>query len=89
MLVLRMKETFTQQADTVLILAQQEARRSNRSFVGTEQILIGLIDEGLGLAAQMLTSKGIDRTRVIEETERIIGAHGPGASSASFVGAGR
>src|ERR1700722_10906959 len=74
---LHMNQRFTQQAIETIMLAQQEARRTDRAFVGTEQILIGLIDEASGVAAQVLASKGIDRTSVVMETEKIIGARGP------------
>jgi ATP-dependent Clp protease ATP-binding subunit ClpC len=75
-----MNQRMTEQAIKTIMLAQQEARRTDRAFVGTEQILIGLIDEASGIAAQVLTSKGIDRTRVVMETEKIIGARGPGTN---------
>jgi ATP-dependent Clp protease ATP-binding subunit ClpC len=73
-----MHQRFTQQAIQTIMLAQHEARRTDRAFVGTEQILIGLIDEASSVAAQVLSLRGIDRARVVMETERIIGARGPG-----------
>src|ERR1700677_893390 len=72
-----MNQRFTQQAIKSIMLAQQESRRTDRAFVGTEQILIGLIDEASGVAAQVLTANGIDRTSVVTETEKIIGRRGP------------
>jgi ATP-dependent Clp protease ATP-binding subunit ClpC len=65
-----MFERFTDRARRVLVLAQEEARLLNPSFIGTEHILLGLIHEGEGLAAQALASLDISleavRTRVNE-----------------------
>jgi hypothetical protein len=52
-------ERFTDRARRVLVLAQEEARLLDQNFIGTEHILLGLIHEGDGLAAQALTSLGI------------------------------
>ena len=49
-----MFERFTEKAIKVIMLAQEEARRLGHNFVGTEQILLGLIGEGTGIAAKTL-----------------------------------
>ena len=51
-----MFERFTEKAIKVIMLAQEEARRLGHNFVGTEQILLGLIGEGTGVAAKVLKS---------------------------------
>ena len=51
-------ERFTDRARRVLVLAQEEARLLNHSFIGTEHILLGLIHEGEGVAAKALESLG-------------------------------
>lgn len=52
-------ERFTDRARRVLVLAQEEARLFNHRYIGTEHILLGLIGEGDGVAAQALTSLGV------------------------------
>ena len=54
-----MFERFTDRARRVLVLAQEEARRLGQHFIGTEHILLGLIREEDGLAAQALRSLGV------------------------------
>ena len=63
-----MFERFTEKAIKVIMLAQEEARRLGHNFVGTEQILLGLIGEGTGIAAKVLKSMGVNLkdARVIE-----------------------
>jgi len=60
----------------VLVLAQEEARLLNHSFIGTEHILLGLIHEGEGLAAKALESLGISLDSVREKVEETIGSAG-------------
>ena len=55
-----MFERFTEKAIKVIMLAQEEARRLGHNFVGTEQILLGLIGEGTGVAAKVLKSLGVN-----------------------------
>ena len=55
-----MFERFTEKAIKVIMLAQEEARRLGHNFVGTEQILLGLIGEGTGIAAKTLKSMGVN-----------------------------
>lgn len=64
---------FTEKAQKVLILAQEEARRLHYPYVGTEQILLGLIKEEEGIAAKALLSLDVDLEKVSDEIERIIG----------------
>ncbi|MGH7998240.1 MAG: ATP-dependent Clp protease ATP-binding subunit [Brasilonema sp.] len=68
-----MFEHFTSEAIKVIMLAQEEARRLGHNFVGTEQILLGLIGEGTGIAAKVLTDLGITLKDARREVERIIG----------------
>jgi ATP-dependent Clp protease ATP-binding subunit ClpC len=68
-----MFERFTDTAIKVIRLAQEEARRLGHNFVGTEQILLGLIGEADGIAATVLQSLGITIQEVREEIEKIIG----------------
>jgi len=69
-------ERFTDRARRVLVLAQEEARLLNHSFIGTEHILLGLIHEGEGLAAKALESLNISLEAVREEVEKTIGQAG-------------
>ena len=55
------------------MLAQEEARRLGHNFVGTEQILLGLIGEGTGIAAKTLKSMGVNLKDARVEVEKIIG----------------
>nr|WDB00050.1 Clp protease ATP binding subunit [Cyanidium sp. THAL103] len=68
-----MFERFTEKAIKVIMLAQEEARRLGHNFVGTEQILLGLIGEGTGIAAKALKSMNINLKDARLEVERIIG----------------
>lgn len=68
-----MFERFTEKAIKVIMLAQEEARRLGHNFVGTEQILLGLIGEGTGIAAKVLKSLGINLKDSRMEVEKIIG----------------
>jgi len=71
-----MFERFTDRARRVLVLAQEEARLLNHSFIGTEHILLGLIHEGEGVAAKALESLGISLEAVREKVEETIGPAG-------------
>lgn len=57
----------------MIMLAQEEARRSNHNHVGTEQMLLGIVGEGSGLAARMLLSYGLDLKTCRREVSAIIG----------------
>ena len=80
-----MFERFTDRARRVLVLAQEEARLLNHSFIGTEHILLGLIHEGEGVAAKALDSLGITLESVREKVEETIGMTGtPPSGSPPF-----
>ena len=68
-----MFERFTDRARRVVVLAQEEARLLNHNYIGTEHILLGLLNEGEGIAAQALESLAIDLASVREEVVKIIG----------------
>jgi ATP-dependent Clp protease ATP-binding subunit ClpC len=64
---------FTPRAKRVLELAIEEARLLGHNYVGTEHLLLGLIREGEGVAAQVLAELGVDRKRVREEVLKLLG----------------
>ncbi|MCR4398617.1 MAG: ATP-dependent Clp protease ATP-binding subunit ClpC, partial [Firmicutes bacterium] len=64
---------FTERAQRVLVLAQEEARRLGHEYVGTEHLLLGLIREGSGIAARTLQSMGVELGTVQAEVEKVIG----------------
>ena len=68
-----MFERFTEKAIKVIMLAQEEARRLGHNFVGTEQVLLGLIGEGTGIAAKTLKAMGVNLKDARIEVEKIIG----------------
>lgn len=68
-----MFEKFTEKAIKVIMLAQEEARRLGHNFVGTEQILLGLIGEGTGIGPKVLKSMGVNLKDARVEVEKIIG----------------
>ena len=62
---------FTERAQQVLVLAQEEAKRLGHNFIGTEHLLLGLVREGSGIAARALQNMTVDLNRVRSEVERI------------------
>jgi Clp amino terminal domain, pathogenicity island component len=68
-----MFERFTDRARRVIVLAQEEARMLNHNYIGTEHILLGLVREGEGVAAQALESLGVSLDAVRQQVEEIIG----------------
>lgn len=68
-----MFERYTERARKVIYLAQEEAKRLNHSYIGTEHILLGLLQDGDGVAAKTLTALGIAPARVQSEVEKMIG----------------
>jgi ATP-dependent Clp protease ATP-binding subunit ClpA len=66
-------ERFTDRANRVVVLAQEEARRLDHNYLGTEHILLGLVREGEGVAARALESLGISLEAVRQQVEQIIG----------------
>ncbi|SDM12417.1 Clp protease N-terminal domain-containing protein, partial [Arthrobacter sp. ok362] len=68
-----MFERFTDRARRVVVLAQEEARRLNHNYIGTEHLLLGLIHEGEGVAAKALESLGVSLDGVREQVQEITG----------------
>ena len=68
-----MFERFTEKAVKVVLLAQEESRKLGHNFVGTEQILLGLIGEGTGVGSQVLKKMGVNLRDARVEVEKIIG----------------
>ncbi|HEX6593763.1 MAG TPA: ATP-dependent protease ATP-binding subunit ClpC [Bacillota bacterium] len=64
---------FTERAQKVLALSQEEAVRLNHHNIGTEHILLGLVREGEGIAAKALETLGLKVTKIQEEVEKLIG----------------
>lgn len=64
---------FTERAQRVMLLAQEEAKRFGHNYIGTEHLLLGLVKEGEGIAARALSSLGIDAAAVREAVEMMIG----------------
>ena len=62
-------QRFTDRARRVVVLAQDEARTLKHDFIGTEHLLLGLVDEGQGMAAKALESLGISPEAVRERVE--------------------
>jgi len=71
-----MWDKFTDQARRVLTLGREEARRLNHNYLGTEHLLLGLLAEGEGIAAKVLSSWGIDLGYVRAKVEELIGRGG-------------
>lgn len=68
-----MFERFTDKALQAIMLAQEESRRLGHNFVGTEQILLGLLGEGSGIAARALKACGVNIKDTRLEVERLVG----------------
>ena len=68
-----MFERFTEKAIKVVMLSQEESRRLGHNFVGTEQILLGLLGEGTGVAFKVLRDEGLTLKDARMDIERIIG----------------
>ncbi|MBQ3829262.1 MAG: ATP-dependent Clp protease ATP-binding subunit [Aeriscardovia sp.] len=68
-----MFERFTDRAKRVMILAQKQAHSLNHTYIGTEHILLGLLEEGEGIAAQVLNEKGITLEKARNEVINMIG----------------
>ena len=68
-----MSNRFTDRVQRVIIIAQEEAKRLNHDYVGTEHILLGLVALGEGVAAKVLANIGVDLRRVRTEVEKLVG----------------
>jgi ATP-dependent Clp protease ATP-binding subunit ClpC len=66
-------DKFTERARKVLTLAQEEAQRFNHNYIGTEHLLLGLVREGDGVAARVLSNMGVQLPKVRSAVEFIIG----------------
>jgi ATP-dependent Clp protease ATP-binding subunit ClpA len=66
-------DKFTERARRVLSLAQEEAQRFQHNYIGTEHLLLGLVREGEGVAAKVLSNLGVELYRVRNAVEFIIG----------------
>ena len=71
-----MYERFTDRARKVMQLANQEAQRFNHEYIGTEHILLGLVAEGSGVAANVLKHLGVDLDTLRWQIEKLV-QHGP------------
>ncbi|HEX3927585.1 MAG TPA: ATP-dependent Clp protease ATP-binding subunit [Gemmatimonadales bacterium] len=74
---------YTSRAKKVLELAMMEARELNHSYVGTEHLLLGLLREEKGIAAQVLTDAGVTLEQSRAETLRLLGSDMPATTSGS------
>ncbi len=69
---------YTERAQRVILLAQEEAKNRQETVVGTEHLLLGLLREGEGVAVRVLQALGVDLDRGRAEVERLIGSGGAG-----------
>jgi len=80
-----MSSQFTERAKKVVLLAEQEARRFNHPYVGTEHLLLGMVLDGEGVAARVLDTMGIKLPTVRATVEFIIGrGEGPVSGEIGF-----
>ena len=78
-----MLEKFTDRARKVINLARQEAERLGHEFIGTEHILLGLVKEGSGVAANVLENLGVDLEKIRLEVEKYVSSPGETISASS------
>ncbi len=78
-----MLEKFTDRARKVINLARQEAERLGHEFIGTEHILLGLVKEGSGVAANVLENLGVDLEKIRLEMEKYVSSPGEAISASS------
>src|SRR3989338_3279908 len=76
---------FTPKAKKVIELSMDEARNLGHNYIGTEHLLLGLIREGEGVAAQVLQNLGLDLDRVRSEVMNLLGAPGPGQAEVAGI----
>ena len=67
-----MFDRFTDRAKKVMNLARQEAQRFNHEYLGTEHVLLGLVQEGSVVAANVLKNMGVDLARIRAEIEKLV-----------------
>ena len=63
---------FTREVNRVLLLAEREAERFYHEYIGTEHLLLGLVQHGSGVAASVLSNLDVDQSKIREQVERII-----------------
>lgn len=68
-----MNEKFTEKAERAISISQESAMELGHNYVGTEHLLLGLVKEGTGIAARVLSSQGVTEDKVIKEIEELIG----------------
>ncbi|HNU79141.1 MAG TPA: ATP-dependent Clp protease ATP-binding subunit [Bacillota bacterium] len=66
-------DRFTERAQKVMVYSQEEAIRQNYNYIGTEHILLGILREGEGIAAQVLNNKGVNLDTVRQQVEALVG----------------
>lgn len=71
-----MQKPYTKKAEKVLEIAKKASRSMRHSYIGTEHLLIGLLGEGSGAAAKVLSSAGVDEERILELIENLIAPSG-------------
>lgn len=71
-----MQKSYTKKAEKVLEIAKKASRSMHHSYIGTEHLLIGLLGEGSGAAAKVLSSAGVDEERILELIENLIAPSG-------------
>ncbi|MBS4536849.1 ATP-dependent Clp protease ATP-binding subunit [Clostridium sp. D2Q-11] len=64
---------FTERAQKAIILAQEEAKSLKHNYVGTEHLLLGIVKEGEGIAANVLSKLGADTNKIKSEIEKRVG----------------
>lgn len=67
-----MFERFTERARKVMNIARQEAQRLKSEFIGTEHVLLGIIQEGGGVAAKVLKKLNVDVNKTVQEVEKLV-----------------
>jgi ATP-dependent Clp protease ATP-binding subunit ClpC len=67
-----MQADYTQKAANALGLARKTAKQLKHSYVGTEHILVGLLKEGTGVAAQVLYNSNVDENALLDLIEQLI-----------------
>lgn len=67
-----MYERFTDRARKVMQLAKAEAQRLNHEYIGTEHILLGIIEEGSGVAATVMKERGVNFNSIRDEVDKIV-----------------
>lgn len=82
---MNINERFTERARQVIIIAQKEAAAFGHNYVGTEHLLLGLVKEGKGIAAQVLKGLGVDSAKIVQRIEQLIG-RGEGSEPGQLMG---